>query len=262
MSASVQLRAAQFAVVIPAFNEANTIHEVLGRVAAAPYDKQIIVVNDGSADDTETAIQNAFAAWSGHERVVQFDTISHAVNRGKGAAIRTGLARVQAPIVLVQDADLEYFPEDYPLLIEPILAGCMDAVYGSRYLSPARPLPWTRHRVCVCLLNWLVRLMFGQSLTDEATCYKVFRTDLLKLLDLKCERFEFCPEVTAKLCRIGVRIHEVPIRYSPRTLAEGKKIRWTDGVEAIATLFRWRLSSVSHLSDAWKDNGRLPKEFN
>ena len=128
-----------------------------------------------------------------------------------------------------------------PLLVNPIINDLADVVYGSRYLRPSQPLPWTANRCCVLLLNWTVWLLFGQRLTDEATCYKAFRTSLLRSLDLQASRFEFCPEVTAKLSLVGSKIYEVPIDYCPRGRSEGKKIRWWDGVEAFFTLLRWRV---------------------
>lgn len=143
-------------------------------------------------------------------------------------------------MILVQDADLEYDPAEYPRLVEPIRREDADVVYGSRYLSGKNPSSSTASRLCVGLLNLMVRVLYGQRITDEATCYKAYRADVLKRLDLRCERFEFCPEVTAKVCRLGLRIHEVPVSYRPRTAEEGKKIGWWDGVIAIWTLLRWK----------------------
>jgi glycosyltransferase involved in cell wall biosynthesis len=168
--------------------------------------------------------------------------LHHLHNRGKGAAIRTGLSHAHGRFTIVQDADLEYDPRDYPRLLEPLLPGRADIVYGSRYL---RPSPGSRRgtrlfRYGVSVLNLVLRFLYGVRLTDEATCYKVFPTNVLRAMDLQCERFEFCPEVTAKACRMGLTIAEVPIRYTPRTATEGKKIRWTDGWEALVTLWRWR----------------------
>jgi dolichol-phosphate mannosyltransferase len=223
-------------VVIPAYNEAQTIGRLLDAVVAAPYVKQIVVVDDGSTDGTADALEQ-WGLRSGRA----IEVVRHPTNRGKGAAIRSGLARARGEVTIIQDADLEYDPAEYSRLIEPILRGDANVVYGSRYLRPVGPLPWGPNRLCVMLLNLMVRILYGRNLTDEATCYKALRTELLRRLDLRCERFEFCPEVTAKLCRMGVRIHEVPIAYTPRTQIEGKKIRWSDGVEAVATLLRWRL---------------------
>lgn len=232
-------------VIVPAYNEAATIETLLDRVVAAPYPKQVIVVDDGSRDGTATAVE-AWQARSSVPGVVEL--LVHDQNRGKGAAVRTGLRAARGQVVIVQDADLEYEPGDYPLLIEPILKGEADAVYGSRYLQATQVLPWTLNRVGVHFLNCIVFALYGQRITDEATCYKAFHTDVLRRMDLRCERFEFCPEVTAKACRMGIAIREVPIRYHPRTVLEGKKIGWWDGVEAARTLLYWRFSRFQPLA--------------
>jgi glycosyltransferase involved in cell wall biosynthesis len=222
-------------VVIPVYNEVGTIDELLRRVLAAPYPKQVIVVDDGSTDGTAEALER----WEGHPQLV---LLQHSRNRGKGAAIRTGLDHAEGRYTIVQDGDLEYDPDDYPAVIEPLLSGEAEVVYGSRYLRPpdGRPRRWSLSRCGVSALNLCARLLYGARLTDEATCYKAFPTAMLRAMDLECERFEFCPEVTAKACRLGVRIREVPIRYSARGRRGGKKIRWTDGLQALGTLWRWR----------------------
>jgi dolichol-phosphate mannosyltransferase len=229
----------ELSVIVPVYNEAVTIAELLDRVLAVACRKQLVIVDDGSTDATRAVVDDWRSRQGSADKV---QLLTHPVNRGKGAAIRTGLAGVRGDVVLIQDADLEYEPADYLRLIEPILVGEADVVFGSRYLSGENHLPWTANRLCVHLLNSMVRMLYGQRITDEATCYKAFRTDVLRRLDLQCERFEFCPEVTAKVCRMGIRIHEVPIRYHPRTVSEGKKIRWRDGVEAISTLLYWRFA--------------------
>jgi dolichol-phosphate mannosyltransferase len=236
-------------VIVPAFNEERTIDDLLRRVLAAPYGKQVIVVDDGSTDGTPGIVED----WERRGREVEL--IRHPVNRGKGAAIRTGLEHAIGRFTIVQDADLEYDPDDYPRLIEPLLAGTCDVVYGSRYLrsreqraesgEPEIALgsgaPCYRvMRWGVSALNMAVRCLYGLRLTDEATCYKAFPTSVLRDMQLECERFEFCPEVTAKACRMGLRILEVPISYQPRSFAEGKKIRWGDGWKALKALWRWR----------------------
>jgi glycosyltransferase involved in cell wall biosynthesis len=222
-------------VLVPVYNEAATIDALLRRVLAAPYRKQVVVVDDGSRDDTQSVLQR----WEGR---ANFVFLRHAVNRGKGAAIRTGLDRARGKFTLIQDADLEYDPGEYPRMLEPLVAGQADVVYGSRYLDMQAPgrAPWTLNRVGVVGLNLWLRLLYGVRLTDEATCYKAFPTEVLRRMDLACERFEFCPEVTAKASRLGLRIHEVPISYRPRGLKEGKKIRWRDGWVAAATLWKYR----------------------
>ncbi len=222
-------------VIVPVYNEVQTIDELLHRVLAAPYAKQVIVVDDGSSDGTAEVLKS----WAGHSHV---ELLQHSDNRGKGAAIRTGLVHALGTFTIIQDADLEYDPQDYPRLIEPILSGQAQLVYGSRYLrcdgSPRQR--WRLFRCGVLFLNTCVRLLYGARLTDEATCYKVLPTSLLRAMDLQCERFEFCPEVTAKACRLGLSILEVPIHYDARSMQAGKKIRWTDGVEAMKTLWKWR----------------------
>ncbi len=226
-------------VIVPAYNEATTIKRLLDAVAAVPCGKQIVVVDDGSTDGTAAAIDG----WTRcHGGEIEIDQVRHRINRGKGAAIRTGLTLARGEVVLIQDADLEYDPEDYPALIGPILSGDAEIVFGSRYLRTDNSLPWSLNRLCVLLLNGIVLVLYRRKLTDEATCYKAFRTVLLRRMDLRCERFEFCPEVIAKACFMGIGIVEVPVKYLPRSHHDGKKIRWWDGVEAIATLIRWRLT--------------------
>lgn len=168
--------------------------------------------------------------------------LRHAVNRGKGAAVRTGLQEARGIYTIIQDADLEYSPEDFPCLLDPLLKGDADVVFGSRYLRfdggrchNARMLD-----LGVFLLNFILRVLYGVRVTDVATCYKVTSTDNLRAMDLRSERFEFCAEVAAKASRMQLRILEVPIRYNPRTVYQGKKLRWQDGFEAIKTLWRWR----------------------
>jgi glycosyltransferase involved in cell wall biosynthesis len=224
-------------VLIPVYNEERTIDELLRRVVAGPYpDKEVIVIDDGSADATPQLL----AAWA--ERP-GFRLLRHSNNRGKGAAVRTGLDQARGEVTIIQDADLEYAPADYPLLVEPIRRKEAEAIFGSRYLAPTRELPWNKFRLGVMLFNGMVRVLYGQRLTDEATCYKAVRTTLFKALDLQAARFEMCPEITAKLCRLGVSIVEVPISYRPRGVGDGKKIGWRDGVHAVWTLLKWRVSS-------------------
>jgi len=220
-------------VIIPVFNEERTIDALLRRVLAAPYSKQVIVVDDGSTDGTPALLRT----WQGRPEV---EIHSQAVNSGKGAAIRVGIGAAKGRFVVIQDADLEYDPQDYPKLIEPLEQGTEQVVFGSRYLQRPEAMGALLFRTGVRVINWAVKLLYGIRLTDEATCYKAMPTSLLKALDLQCERFEFCPEVTAKICRLGIRIAEVPISYHARATSEGKKIRLVDGIEALQTLWRWR----------------------
>ena len=224
-------------ILIPAYGEEKTIGEVLRLVAAIEteplgFDKEIIVCDDGSDDGTAAEVEKA-AQQDSRIRLVK-----HPVNRGKGAAIRTALAEAKGDYCLVQDADLEYDVDDYPALLGEIAKGA-DVVYGSRFLQKKWPegmqLP---NFVANRLLTTAANLLYGLNITDEATCFKVFKTDLLRSFDLECEGFEFCPEVTAKIGKRKIKIHEVPIRYTARDLADGKKIHWTDGFEAIWELLR------------------------
>jgi glycosyltransferase involved in cell wall biosynthesis len=227
-------RSPQLSVLIPVYNEEKTVQQLLHRVMAAPYRKQIIVVDDGSTDGTLARLE-LFRNTRGVEILI------HHKNRGKGAAIRTALEHARGRFTIIQDADLEYDPRDYPLLIELLERGESKVVYGSRYLGGDNELPFTKFWVGVKLLNLLIRILYGAKITDEATCYKAFETDLLRSLNLRCERFEFCPEVTAKVLKRGHMIIERPIRFSYRTVAEGKKIGWLDGFQAVWTLLRYRV---------------------
>ena len=227
----------ELTVLMPALNEENTIRDVVNRVLAVPLHTEVIVINDGSTDKTGEILKEF------GDRIV---VLTNEKPGGKGAAIRKGLSIARGRVSVVQDADLEYLPEELPDVVEPILAGRHSIVYGTRFskgLPPKMALP---NKVVNILLAWSVRILYGHPMTDEATCYKAFRTDLLQRMDLQCHRFEFCPEVTAKGIRMGERIHEVPISYTPRTTHEGKKIRWTDAPEAFWTLARWRF---------WKPKG-------
>lgn len=225
-------------IIVPVYNEERTIDALLHRLCdVANHENEVIVVDDGSTDATPRLL----AAWKARPGML---LLRHDQNRGKGAAIRTGLRCVHGEITIIQDADLEYDPADFPRLVQVIRSGESDVVYGSRYLTPHARLPMNRFRLGVSCLNYLVRLLYGQRLSDEATCYKAFRTSLLRRLDLKANGFDFCPEVTAKLCRLGHRILEVPISYHPRTKAQGKKIGWRDGLHAAWTLVKWRLRAA------------------
>jgi glycosyltransferase involved in cell wall biosynthesis len=229
----------RLSVLIPAYHEERTIAEVLRRVAAVDtarygFDKEIIVCDDGSLDETSPEIERV-AAELGGIRLVR-----HPANRGKGAAIRTALEHATGEYVLIQDADLEYEVSDYPALLDAVAAGA-DAVYGSRFLARRRPEGMhTANFVANKILTATANLLYSVDITDEATCFKVIRTDLLRDLGLTCERFEFCPEVTAKLRRAGYEIREVPINYDGRSVKQGKKVRWHDGVVALWTLVRYR----------------------
>lgn len=220
-------------VLIPVYNEAATIDPLLARVLAAPYRKQIIVIDDGSTDATPALLEK----WKDHRELL---VLRHPRNQGKGSAIRTGLAAAQGRFTIIQDADLEYDPADYPCLLEPLRRGEALVVYGSRYLHPTPSLPWSKFRLAVSLLNMLVGVLYGRRLSDEATCYKAMPTALFRALHLCSQRFELCAEITARVCRLGLPILEVPISYRPRTAAEGKKIGWRDAWSTFWTLLQWR----------------------
>jgi dolichol-phosphate mannosyltransferase len=229
----------KISIIIPVYNEFRTFHAVIDRVlqASLPADcsKEIVVVDDGSTDGTAQMIA---------ERMIAGEIVAYrlASNSGKGAAIRKGIELASGEIVLIQDGDLEYDPNDYSRLIEPMLRGNADVVYGSRFLGQPRGMALS-NRVANWILTTAANVLYSTRITDEATAYKAFRTEILRDIPLRCRRFEFCPEVTAKLRRLGYRIHEVPISYNARGIAEGKKIRARDGFEALWTLIRYRFAS-------------------
>lgn len=220
-------------IVIPIYNEVELIEEVLRRVRALPFDKQLILVDDCSTDGTAEILDREK---SRPDTVV----LRHDRNRGKGSAIRTGLTSATGDIILIQDADLEYRPEEIPALLKPIFEGKCNVVYGSRFMGKVERMRLP-NRVANFLLAWLATILYGQRITDEATAYKVFRGDLIRSIDLKCEKFEFCPEVTAKVLRRGERILELPVTFEARTVEEGKKIGWPDFIEAVWTLLKYRV---------------------
>jgi glycosyltransferase involved in cell wall biosynthesis len=252
----------RLSVIVPVLNEARTLAKILDRVLAVPVVSEVIVVDDGSTDET-FAIAESYAARSAgtaasldgaptpaypgsaveaashsYTDTPKVAAARHERNRGKGAAIRTGLEHVTGDYVVIQDGDLEYDPVDFIKMAREAEKGA-SVVYGSRILGKNR-FSYLRFYFGGRVLSILTNLFYGAGITDEPTCYKMIRTDLLRRMDLQCERFEFCPEVTAKAARLGARITEVPISYAPRSISEGKKIRWTDGWEAVETLWRYR----------------------
>jgi glycosyltransferase involved in cell wall biosynthesis len=223
-------RPACVSVIVPVYNEEAHLDELLRAVLASPINKEVIVVDDGSTDRTREKLEAL-------PRIENVSIVFHEKNYGKGASIRTALNYARGEYVLIQDSDLEYDPADYPALIAPLERGEVNAVYGVR---PDRPERGLRFFLGAKFLTHLTNLLYGTNIHDEATCYKVLRRSVLMQMQLECRRFEFCPEVTAKLCRMGETIAEVPISYHPRSAVEGKKIRHADGWLAIWTLIRYR----------------------
>jgi len=223
----------KLSVVIPVYNEKETILEILRRVQSLEWPKEIIVVDDFSTDGTRELLGD----------LPQSDTLQFVFqpeNMGKGAALRAGFERVTGEIVVVQDADLEYDPAEYPVLVAPILANKADVVYGSRFLGGPHRVLFFWHYVANKMLTTLSNMLTDLNLTDMETCYKVFRADVLKRIKLRENRFGFEPEFTAKMARARCRVYEVPISYSGRDYSEGKKIGWKDGVAAIYFILKYR----------------------
>ncbi len=219
---------------MPVYNEKETLEEIIRRVKASPVDKEIIIVDDGSTDGTRDILKRL------QKEDPSIVVVFQEKNQGKGAAIRKAIEHASGEICIIQDADLEYDPRDYPELIKPILEGRTKVVYGSRPKMKENKYPMDIFRLGSFALTMLTNLLYFCWITDEPTCYKVFKTDLLKSIPLKCKGFEFCPEVTAKVRKRGEKILEVPIHYYKRTIEEGKKIRWTDAFIGAWTLIKYR----------------------
>jgi glycosyltransferase involved in cell wall biosynthesis len=230
-------------IIIPAYNEGKTIHHILKKVAAVSLEgallKEVLVVNDCSLDDTVQAVEH----FRTDNPTLNLRLISHEVNKGKGAALRTGIREATGDFIVIQDADLEYDPDEFNLLLRPVLAGFADVVYGSRFMGgrPHRIL-FFWHSIGNKFLTFLSNAFTNLNLTDMETCYKLFRADVVKQIRLKENRFGFEPEITAKIARIPqIRIYEVGISYYGRTYAEGKKIGWKDGFRAIYCILKYNL---------------------
>ena len=226
----------KLSIIIPVYDEKNTIREILDRIAKAPLpkeitEKEIIAVDDGSKDGTRELLEQA--------RKDGVNVLLHEKNRGKGAAIGTALARASGDIILIQDADLEYDPRDYPTLLTPIIEHRAKVVYGSRFLGPRKAMLFW-HMLGNKLLTLITNILYNTILSDMETCYKAFRADVVKGIRLRSRGFEFEPEITAKVIKRGHRIFEVPISYYGREYSEGKKITWREGPKAIWTLIRYR----------------------
>ncbi len=235
----------RISIIMPVYNERRLLPDVLERVNQARLpegcEKEVIIMDDASTDGTSELLDSYAAGTAVVYRSPH--------NFGKGAMIREGLARATGDVVLIQDADLEYDPGDYVKMLHSVVCGTADVVYGSRFRGASagmRRANWIANRVLTLTTN----VLFNASLTDEATAYKAFRTDVLRTIRLRSMRFEFCAEVTAKILRAGFRIHEVPISYNARRTCDGKKIRWYDAFHALATLFQYRFTPLASFIDA------------
>jgi glycosyltransferase involved in cell wall biosynthesis len=222
-------------VVIPVYNEVETVAEIVRRVRAVPLELEIIAVDDGSSDGSDQVLDELAA------EIPELRVLHHERNRGKGAALQTGFAAVEGDVVIIQDADLEYDPRDYVVLLEPILDGRADVVYGSRFLAGARRVLFFWHAVGNRFLTTLSNMLTNLNLSDMETCYKAFRREVLDKVKIRSNCFMFEPEFTAKVARNRFRIYEVPISYDGRTYDEGKKIGWWDGVKALWAIIKFRV---------------------
>jgi len=226
----------KLSIVIPIYNERETLETLVAKVNAVDYEKEIILIDDFSTDGTRELLKN----FEGKEN---FQVLYHNRNQGKGAALRTGFSNVTGDIIIIQDADLEYNPADYPILIEPILDGRADVVYGSRFLGGPHRVLFFWHSIGNMFLTTLSNMFTNVNLTDMETGYKVFTKKVNDTLSFKCNRFGFEPEFTAKVAKNNFRIYEVPISYNGRDYSEGKKITWKDGFAAIWYIFKFRFTN-------------------
>lgn len=218
---------------MPVFNERKTIREIIAKVLAVPIEKELVIVDDASTDGTREILKE----YEGREGI---KVLYHVQNKGKEGAIKTGIPATTGEIISIQDGDLETDPNDFVALTEPIKKGEASVVYGSRYLNRKERSLYFAYKFGARFLSVVVNILYGQNITDEATCYKVFRSDILKKIPLEYDRFEFCPEVTAKVSKMGYKIKELPMNYYPRSFEEGKKMNWRDGLKALWVLIKFR----------------------
>jgi glycosyltransferase involved in cell wall biosynthesis len=219
-------------VIMPVYNERETLTEILAQVRAVDLEKEIVVVDDGSTDGTRDILRE-------EEKRGDLKVFYHQANKGKGAAVRTALEHACGDFIVIQDADLEYDPQDYHKLLKPILEGQAEVVYGSRFMEFTDTMFFLQalgNRIVTLVTN----VLYGTALSDMETCYKAFRTEVIKSIPLRSRRFELEPEITAKLLKRGYRIHEVPISYQGREYQQGKKLTWRDGITALWTLIKYR----------------------
>ena len=224
----------QLSIIVPVFNEEKTLALLLDRLLTLSIDKEIIAVDDASHDSSPEILRK----YASSGKII---VATHKTNLGKGSAIRTGLEKAQGDYTVIQDADLEYDPDDITKMLALASEKNADAVFGSRTAAGRSGISYRRYYWGGRFLTFLANLLYGVGITDESTCYKMVRTELMKSLRLTCSRFEFCPELVAKLGRRHIKIYEIPISYNPRKMDEGKKIRWHDGISAIWTLFKLRV---------------------
>jgi glycosyltransferase involved in cell wall biosynthesis len=229
----------KLSIIIPCYNEEKTINILLDEVLKVDIgvvEKEIIIVDDSSTDKTLKLIENKIKK----RKNKNIFLLKNKKNHGKGYAIRKGLKKVTGDIIIIQDADLEYNPKDYKKLIKPIISGETKIVYGSRRLGKNNKRLYFLNWYGAIVLTFITNILYNAKITDEPTCYKTFKREVLDNINLKCEGFEFCPEITAKIIKKGYNIKEVPISYNPRTFKQGKKINWKDGFQAVWTLIKYR----------------------
>jgi len=227
----------KLSLIMPVYNESATIRQIVQKVMSVPLDIELIIVNDASTDDTAQILRDEIKV-----QYPQIILLDHPVNKGKAAAIKTGIPYCTGEIISIQDGDMETEPNDFIRLIAPIRNGEASVVYGSRYLNTSEAHLYRSYQLGGRILSWTTNLLYGQHITDEPACYKVFKADILCSIKLDYERFEFCPEVTAKVSKLGYKIKELPMNYYPRSFAEGKKLGWQDGLKALWVLVKYRFT--------------------